>query len=200
MLTPLFGSLLFLCLYFLAASFYPGGSQANTSSKGFSWLHNYWCNLLNEYAINGQPNRARPVAFVGSFVLAITLSFFFYIFPKEAGIKKPRATVIQITGILSMMFVTLLFTPFHDAVINVSGVLGLVALLYIFITLYNTHRRKLFWFGMFNLLLIALNNYVYHTNSFMFYLPVIQKISFLSFLVWVCLINLHFYLQPIKAD
>ncbi|HEV7621655.1 MAG TPA: hypothetical protein VGO09_07980, partial [Flavisolibacter sp.] len=52
-LSPVFGSFAFIILYIIATIYYPGGSQANNVSKGFSWVHNYWCNLLNEKAING---------------------------------------------------------------------------------------------------------------------------------------------------
>jgi len=75
-LTPLFGTLLFTCLYFIATLFYPGGSQADKNSKGFSWTNNYWCNLLNENAMNGQHNAARPIAITAMLVLCTTLMIF----------------------------------------------------------------------------------------------------------------------------
>src|SRR3954449_6164304 len=61
-LLPLFGIILFLLLYFIATLYYPGGAQFDKTTKGFSWTQNYWCNLLNENAINGLPNPARPIA------------------------------------------------------------------------------------------------------------------------------------------
>ena len=68
-LAPLLGALIFIFLYIAATFLYPGGSDFNPLSKGFSWQHNYWCNLLNEEAINGKYNAARPIAIAGMFVL-----------------------------------------------------------------------------------------------------------------------------------
>lgn len=73
---PFTGILLFILLYLLAALLYPGGSQVNSNSKGFSWLNNYWCNLLNYKAINGEYNAGRNAANFGMFILAATLSVF----------------------------------------------------------------------------------------------------------------------------
>jgi hypothetical protein len=69
-LSPLFGTLIYLLLYIVATFFYPGGSQVDKNSFGFSWAQNYWCNLLNENAINGQHNSARPIAIAAMFFFA----------------------------------------------------------------------------------------------------------------------------------
>jgi hypothetical protein len=65
LLTPILGTLLFVVLYLVASSLYPGGSQVDKGSIGFSWTNNYWCNLLSGNAINGQPNPAKPYAISG---------------------------------------------------------------------------------------------------------------------------------------
>jgi hypothetical protein len=180
-------------LYIVATLFYPGGSQADQNSKGFSWVNNYWCNLLNESAMNGEPNLARPIALTAMFILCLTLSFFWYHFPRYHIPGKFNRLVIQLSGILSMMIAMFLFTGLHDSIINIAGASGLVALVGTFIGLYKSKSFILFWFGLFNLAIIVLNNYVYYTKGLIIYLPVIQKISFLSFLVWVCCIDLKLY-------
>ena len=68
-LTPIFGTIVFVVLYIVATLLYPGGSQVDKNSIGFSWTNNYWCNLLNDNAINGQHNPAKPIAMTGMFVL-----------------------------------------------------------------------------------------------------------------------------------
>jgi len=79
MLAPIIGILLFTLCYLVAALLYPGGSQANKTSIGFTWINNYWCNLLNDTAMNGQPNPARPMAIAGMFFYASRfLSFGFF--------------------------------------------------------------------------------------------------------------------------
>jgi hypothetical protein len=82
-LMPLFGSILFSLLYFIATLYYPGGNYLDKGSHGFSWTQNYWCNLLGENAINGHQNLARPIAFTAMAVLSLTLSFLFSAFSLE---------------------------------------------------------------------------------------------------------------------
>lgn len=69
MLAPILGVIIFVILYIIATLLYPGGSQIEKNAIGFSWVNNYWCNLLNESATNGQPNSAKPVAMAGMFIL-----------------------------------------------------------------------------------------------------------------------------------
>ena len=105
------------CLYIVATLFYPGGSQADKNSIGFSWINNYWCNLLNENAINGQYNPAKPIAMTGMFVLCLTLSFFWFFFPRQINLGKFAKLAIQISGTLAMTIAFFLFTNIdHDLV------------------------------------------------------------------------------------
>lgn len=191
-LTPVFGTLLFICLYVVATFFYPGGSQADKHARGFSWVHNYWCNLLNEKAINGQHNPASQWAMTGMFVLCLALAFFWWLFPQKVDFKKPTRILIQISGVLAMAIGVFIFTHLHDTIINVAGICGLVAIAGTFIGLRKLQWTKLFWLGIFNLLLIVLNNLLYYGNGLL-YLPVVQKITFLFFLLWICLIDLQLY-------
>ena len=53
--------------------------------------------------------------------------------------------------------------------------------------------RGLFYFGLFNVVLVAINNYIYHFAGSLYWLPLVQKITFLSFLVWVCCVTIRLY-------
>jgi len=194
-LLPVAGTILFIILYVAATFFYPGGSQHDPQADGFSWLHNYWCNLLNEYAINGQLNQGRYFAFAAMFVLIVALISFWWIFPLLAGLSIKIIWLMRASGCLSMLTSVFLFTGYHDEVINMAGVFGLVA---IGITYVGLHRLRWFWlfaWGLFNLLLIGLNNILYYGDGLLLYLPVVQKISFLSFLLWISTISLHLQRQ-----
>ncbi len=183
-----------MIFYFIATLLYPGGSQADKNSVGFSWINNYWCNLLNENAINGQPNPAKPVAMTGMFILCFTLSIFWFLFSKYIFVGKQLKLIIQISGIISMIIASLLFTNInHDLITNLASLFGLIATIGTYIGLYKSRWYGLFAFGLFNLILVGLNNYVYYTKGYIIYLPVIQKISFASFLFWVCCIDLKLY-------
>jgi hypothetical protein len=192
-LSPSFGTLIYLALYIVATFFYPGGSQIDKNSIGFSWTQNYWCNLLNENAINGQHNATRPIAIVATFFLCITLMVFWYIFPKQTGFRKSRKLIVQVSGFASMISIMFISTALHDIVINIATVFGLIAVIGTFIGLLELKWTKLFWVGIFILPLVALNNFFYYKTGLLIYLPVVQKITFLYFLLWICLVDVGLY-------
>ena len=193
-LTPIFGTIVFVVLYGVATLLYPGGSQVDKNSIGFSWTNNYWCNLLNETAINGQPNSSRSIALAGMLVLCLTLSFFWYNFPKQININKNLKQIIQVSGILAMITAFFLFTQInHDLVTNAASSFGAIAIIGTFIGLYKNKLHNLFQFGLFNILLVVLNNLCYYNKELIIFLPVVQKISFVAFLVWICSISVQLY-------
>lgn len=200
LLTPIFGALFFVVLYFVATQFYPGGSQVDKNSVGFSWKNNYWCNLLNETAINGQPNLAKPIALTGMFVLCLALSFFWFIFPRQINLSKTLKVTIQVSGIFAMTVAFFLFTSInHDFVTNLASTFGAIATIGTLIGLYKNKYSGLFAFGLFNILLVGLNNLCYYNKELIIYLPVIQKISFATFLIWICCIDIKLYQQESKT-
>ena len=193
-LIPIFGTVIFLVLYIIATLLYPGGSQVDKNSIGFSWINNYWCNLLNENAVNGQFNSAKPVALTGMFILCLTLTFFWFIFPKQINVGKSLKLIIQISGALAMIVAFFLFTSInHNIITNLASSFGAIATVGTFIGLYKNNWRRLFLFGLFNILLVVLNNYVYYNKDLIIYLPVVQKITFATFLLWICCIDVTLY-------
>lgn len=192
-LLPVGGIIVFLVLYAAAATLYPGGSPVDKTSPGFSWLHNYWCNLLNVNALNGQLNAARPVALLAMGILCVSLTLFWYFLPNLFNLNYLYANAIRLTGILAMVFASLIFTEYHDLVINIAGLFGLVALTGTFVGLYKTRLRKLLGLGVLCMALIVANNYVYYTTHFIYYLPVIQKLTLLVVLAWLSLLDIQLY-------
>gem|GEM_PF-233134 len=192
-LTPLFGVLLFSCLYIISTFYYSGGSQADKNAIGFSWIHNYWCNLLNINAINGKPNLGRPIAMTSMITLCVTLAAFWYIFPQYVDFKIKYRVAIQISGVVSMITTIFIFTSLHDIIINVAGFFGLVAVLGTIMGVYKLKWFGLFCLGVFNLTLVIINNILYYNNGLIYYLPVVQKISFLFFLLWIVLIDIKMF-------
>ena len=182
MLLPLLGSFLFILFYLLATLFYPGGSQADAQAKGFSWLHNYWCNLLNEYAINRQPNNGRPYALAASFFLSLTLLAFWLVAVRQLAFSKLGKRIVLSSGLIALALLPFLSTTYHDTVINVAASFGLLSMAMIYRAVYTKGWRGLFYFGLFNVVLVAINNYIYHFAGSLYWLPLVQKITFLSFL------------------
>jgi hypothetical protein len=188
---PLLGIPSFVLLYVWASFYYPGGSQADAQSTGFSWVNNYWCNLLNSTAINGQTNPAQPIAMTAMVVLCISLAVFWYLFPMISLSKTLSVRITQFTGVAAMGTALLLNSSVdHDLITNLASLLGLMAAVGTLIGLRRLEWNVLFWFGTMNLLLVLLNNLLYYNAELIRYLPLVQKISFAAFLVWLFLISM----------
>jgi hypothetical protein len=188
---PLLGIPSFVLLYVWASFYYPGGSQADAQSTGFSWVNNYWCNLLNSTAINGQTNPAQPIAMTAMVVLCISLAVFWYLFPMISLSKTLSVRITQFTGVAAMGTALLLNSSVdHDLITNLASLLGLMAVMGTLIGLRRLQWNVLFWFGTMNLLLVLLNNLLYYNAELIRYLPLVQKISFAAFLVWLFLISM----------
>lgn len=198
LLFPAFGSVIFCILYLVAALLYPGGSQLDEHSTGFSFTQSYWCNLLSETAINGQPNKSRTVAMLGMLVLAITLIYFWYFFPQQAGFTKPVRIIVQAAGAAAMLTGLFMSGEWHDVIINIASFFGLIAIAGTFAGLYKLKWKVLLWFGVLNLVLVALNNYLYYKVELRYYLPLVQKITFFCFLLWISLISVGMYRTTIN--
>ncbi|MFN8356337.1 MAG: hypothetical protein U0Y10_17910 [Spirosomataceae bacterium] len=193
-LTPIFGTVIFVILYFIATLYYPGGSQFDKNSIGFSWTNNYWCNLLNDTAINGQKNAGQPIALTAMLILCLTLSSFWLQFPNHTNLDKKYKLTIQVCGTLAMTIGFFLFTKFdHDLITNLASLFGLIATIGTFIGLYKNSWKTLFYFGLMNILLVITNNFLYYNKDLISYLPIVQKITFATFLIWVCFINLKIF-------
>jgi hypothetical protein len=182
------GALLFAVLYLLAAYLYPGGSEFTPDATAFSWTENYWCNLLNNTAINGRVNVGRPYALIAMIVLALTLTSFWHLSALRLSTSRKSRPLIQVSGTLSMLILILLSSSYHDVVINLASVFGLIAFLKTMAELKRRKLTRLWCFGVFNLALVATNNILYYNTTWRLYLPVVQKVTFLTFLGWVCLV------------
>jgi hypothetical protein len=184
MLLPIAGFVLFIILYFVAASLYPGGSDADEQSKGFSWQHNYWCELMTPTADNGTVNTSRPVAIGAMIILAASIGLCWY-FTAELFTKKEKGRwLISYPGMLSMALLFFLFTGEHDKTINFSGGFGMLALIASLVIIYRRGQYILFGLGIVCVVLCAANNYIYYSTRFFEHLALIQKITFASFIGW----------------
>lgn len=173
----LIGVLLSILLLFIATMQYPGGSQFDACSIGFSWRHNYLCNLLNPVAVNGvQDNPARPWAIAGVLVLNLSVAMFFIHFSKKIP-QKSASNIIKFAGAGAMAFGLFMATPFHDLGVTVSGTLLMLSLFYIAVFVF---RSKLHFFkilSVLSLLSLYVCTYVYFTQHGLAYLPVLQKLN-----------------------
>ena len=171
----------------VASFYYPGGSQHDANGIGYSWQHNYLCNLFNEKAMNGRKNDARPIAIVGLLTLCASLALFFYRFSLKIQ-DKTASKVIKYAGISAMIFSVLVATPYHDLMTTVSSILGLVALFYILVFIVKSKLTLFKILTLLTMVLLYANNYIYYTQQGLSILPIMQKITlFISLVLMLCL-------------
>jgi hypothetical protein len=91
----------------------------------------------------------------------------------------------------------LLFTKLdHDFITNLASLFGLIAMTGTLFGLHKNGWKMLYYFGLLNLILVGVNNVLYYNKELILYLPLVQKITFASFLIWICCINIKiFYLR-----
>ena len=190
-LIPTFGILAFCGLYLYSASLYPGGSQTDINSVGFDWVDNYWCNLMNEKGMNGIKNPARPIAISAMIMLCASLTFFFFQFSVLFEENKAWKWLIRIFGTLSMVSAVLIFTSLHDIMTTVSSILGVVVLFRISRNVYKSDWTIFKVSGVVCILLLGINNFIYYSEYFIGFLPLVQKITFVLVLAWIVGLNLE---------
>ena len=189
-LLPTFGILIFIGLFVYASSLYPGGSQADINSVGFDWMNNFWCNLMNENAVNGQENPASLIAIIAMIILcaSVTLNYFYFaaIFEKNRIWKM----IIKISGTISTLSAVFIFSKYHDIMTTLLSVFGALGIIGIIRAL---HKNNLTFFkltGIVCMILVGMNNLFYYVESLIEYLPMIQKITFILILAWIVGLNL----------
>ncbi len=188
---PILGITCFLLLFVVATYLYPGGNQMDSTCETYSWVHNYWCDLLGEKAGNGQVNEARFFAIPAMLILCISLSFFWYFLPllfRQSLADKNqqwKAKTIRFCGISAMFVSCLLFTSLHNMVINITALLGGIALVITFSELKKQQYPALFYLALFCLTLCSINFAIYQSSTYLLVLPLLQKITFLICFGWI---------------
>ncbi len=186
---PIGGIFSFVILYYYSSKLYPGGSQINLESVGYDWINNYWCNLMSKNGINGQINSGRPFAIFAMIVLCFSVSIFFYQFAETLTQSERWKKMIKTTGILSMIFATLMFTDYHDLMIILSSLFGLIAVIGIIKEIYSSKLINYKITGVICMILLGINNIIYYSTKLIEWLPLIQKITFLTVLIWILGMN-----------
>jgi len=193
LLLPLVGMGLFVFLYILAAINYPGGSWNFTDQNGFSFRHNYLCDLLDHYAINGELNTARFFAQAALGALCISIILLWFFLPILFSTKSTNLIIMRWFGVLSLITTLSLASGTHDIIVRIAGVFGAIALIIFFVELYKIQHYKLLMLGIFCLIIFCANYYIYEIGSYIKLLPVLQKITFICFILWFVLLDILLY-------
>jgi len=159
-----------LALYVKAASLYPGGSVRYPESKGFDWVHNFWCDLLPTMAINGEINLAKPYGIAAMVLLC--------------------AVVIKVLGVASMICGALIFTSLHNIMIGTASLLALLPIFGIFRGLIRSRSKLHLSLGLVVLILLGFCNVIYYFRFLIEWLPLIQKIALAATLLWLVVMSI----------
>lgn len=197
---PTIGIGIFVASYVYSSTLYPGGSQADPNTVGFDWLNNYWCNLTNERAMNGQLNPARPFAVFAMMILCGSLLLFFFQFSQKMVTDRFWKIAIQTSGVFAMIFSSLIFTSHHDLMTILASIFGIVTVIGIIREIYKSQLVLFKWSGIFCMFLLGLNNYIYYSNRMIEYLPLLQKITFVCVLLWITAINYRMSRNDLLQD
>ncbi len=192
-LLPLVGMVLFVVLYVLAAIDYPGGSWIVREQEGFSFWNNYLCDLLDFKAINGELNTARFLARSSLGILCTSLILLWYYLPALFLKKNTNLVVMWLAGILALLTTMFLAAGTHDIIVRIAGFFAVVAFISCFIELYKANYLSLLFWGIVCLLIFLVNYYIYETGIFIRSLPVVQKVTFICFIVWFSFLDISFY-------
>ena len=186
---PVAGVVASVMCYLYAASLYPGGTRADHTTRGYSHMSNYWCDLLDQVSYSGDVNAGRPFAVLATIVLPLSLIPLWIraplLFPEESSSRR----IVRVTGPAAMVLSALVFTSLHDLVINVASVLGFICFVATTLGLARSRRLALAGLGLIPLGLGLVNWVMWQTGWLLEAMPAIQKMAYASFFAWVVATN-----------
>lgn len=182
---PAAGVIAFFVLYAIAALLYPGGSYDDRHAPGFSFVHNYFCDLLHPVALNGVPNPGRGVGLVAMALIVPTLAFFWHSVVSLYPNRRALSLTTRIAGSVSAAATLLLLTPFHDRAVEIGGGFGLVAFFAVLAALPRAKHGFLFLGGIAAMAVSAACFFIWRTGVGLPALAGLQKLAFALFLFWV---------------
>lgn len=187
---PILGIGAYLLFFVIATTQYPGGSIHNIAADSYSYFHNFLCDLMHNFTEDGAVNHARPIAVIAHWMLSFAMISFFYVLPEIFSYKNRNTLLMQVFGIITMTIFIFMYTDYHDQVVTLVGIFGTIALIPFFMEVLK-HEVK--GFRILSYCCIALSLIVYfswETRIGFYYLPALQKVTFLVDTWWVVWVSL----------
>jgi len=187
---PILGMGLYLVVFTLAAMDYPGGSENVPSAMGYSFFHNFLCDVMNPITQGGLYNSARSLATVSHLILSATMISFFYLLPEIFSWNNRNTKIIRYVGMFTMTVFIFMYTSFHDHIVTATGILGTFALIPFFIEMKKFPKGYLknLAYTCFALSIVVF--FIFETKIGYYYLPFLQKITFVFDAWWVIWVSL----------
>ena|GEM_PF-369274 len=182
---PILGMGLYIIVFTFAAIAYPGGSINLPDAIGYSFYHNFLCDVMNPTTHGGNANDARSLAIISHLILSFTMICFFYILPKIFPVENRNTKLITYFGMATMIVFIFMYTAYHDLIVTITGVLGTIALIPFFIELHRYKNKGLKQLAYLCYLLSLIVFFIFETKIGFYYLPFLQKITFVVDAWWV---------------
>lgn len=188
---PSICTLLFAILTLIAMRLYPGGSQHSTDTKGYSWMHNYMCDIAAPMSISYDINPARPYAIWANVVLALGIALLFFFLPTWVEMSFLWHMIFRIIGPLSMLCGVLIFSRWHNVMIGLTTLLAIPPFIGLFVILYQLESWSLLGWGLACMAIVVINNGIFYLKRGTYWLPLLQKISYAQILIWIVWMNIE---------
>jgi len=172
---PILGVVAGTVLLAVAAGRYPGG---------YDWLDQSLSSLFQPLARNGSPNAARMLAAAGIVACCASLGLVFHALSRR-GPTPAHRKAIQIGGVGSMVYAALVVTPMHDIMVWIALAFFVAAMVTIFHWLLTERRYGMVAAGTLCLSLTLSNAIIYAFNLFYGFLPIVQKLGTVSWVLWL---------------
>jgi hypothetical protein len=202
---PIIGLGLYLIIFSISASDYSGGSINVPDAIGYSFFNNFLCDVMTRSTSGGIEHNTRLLAIAAHWVLSFTMILFFYLLPEIFQTKNRNTFLVRFFGVLTMTVFIFMFTVYHDLIVTLTGILGTIALIPFFIELRNYPDKRFKQLAYLCFLLSMLVYFIFETKIGFYYLPFLQKITFVFdawWVIWVSVIVFqknHEKLQLAKA-
>lgn len=194
----------FALLMTISMWLYPGGHIWDTSSPGYDFWLNFWCDLLRQPAYNGVHNPVAPKFAQGAMlVLSVGLAAYFLLAPRLFAARRSLGRLVSVLGVLGAIGLALVsglssghLPKLHGAAVLVAAPTGLSAALVTLIGLIMSRRSGWLCVGLgaaaFS---VSLFSFVQYAREFAFaapsspWLPLSQKVATLLALCWMCVVS-----------
>ena len=187
---PIVALIVYSALYAYVTTLYPGGSENYPQMDGYSFFHNLLCDVNLPFALNGELNPARPIAIVAHLILSLAMILFFYTLPEIFDHENRNLRLTRIFGMLTMTVFIFMFTKYHDQVVVLVAILGTIALIPFFIEVRHFPNIPLKRWAYLCYAMSVVVFFVFVTRIGAYYLPFLQKLTFILDAIWVIWVSL----------
>lgn len=183
--------LFFLCLIlafvlsYLAITKYPGKT---IETVGFQLASDYWCDLYKRQTPSGKLNHGMLPAKLATIAGAFSFICFWIAIPWHIITYKTKRILTQSLGVSALLVGSFVFTSFHDYAIVIGTLLGFFAISLLIQSLRQCGKKKMAVYGIVVILLLIMCNVIMFLPFSDFVLPILQKISFGSTIIWTLMI------------